>query len=49
MKIMTPRINPDNAARAYVFEAEPFTPILEPVKDMFGIEWEFIPKVGEFQ
>ncbi|MBR0401622.1 MAG: methyltransferase [Lachnospiraceae bacterium] len=46
MKIMTPQICPDNVARAYCFEAQPFTPILGPVKDMFGIEWEYVPQVG---
>ncbi len=47
MKMMTPKVNPDNIARAFVFEAErvPAQPgVLVP--DMFGIEWEYIPAAG---
>ena len=47
MKMMTPKVNPDNIARAFVFEAERVEPqagVLVP--DMFGIEWEYIPAAG---
>ena len=46
MRFMTPSVNPDNIARAFCFEGIPFEPILGPVPDMFGIEWEYVPKVG---
>lgn len=41
----TPRILPDNIARAFVMESQPYN---GPVggKDMFGIEWEYIPVAG---
>ena len=47
MKMMTPKVIPDNIARAFVFEAERVEPqanVLIP--DMFGIEWEYIPTAG---
>ncbi|WP_073077983.1 uroporphyrinogen decarboxylase family protein [Sporobacter termitidis] len=46
-KMMTPAVIPDNAARAFVFEAQKFEPVTDgTVPDMFGIEWEFVPAVG---
>ncbi len=41
-----PRVIPDNVARAFVLEAVPFP--IEKVggKDMFGLDWEYIPTVG---
>lgn len=41
----TPRIIPDNIARAFVMESKPYD---GPVggKDMFGVEWEYIPVAG---
>lgn len=45
-RIFTPRIIPDNVARAFVFEAQPFDPNKGGGKDMFGIEWEYIPLAG---
>ena len=40
-----PRVIPDNVARAFVVEAVPYK---GPVggKDMFGVEWEYMPEVG---
>ena len=46
-RIFTPRILPDNVARAFVLEGQPFDMEKEGGgKDMFGIEWEFIPVAG---
>ena len=43
-KLFTPRLLPDNVARAFVFEEEPFDFLNDGGgKDMFGIEWEFVP------
>lgn len=41
-----PRIVPDNTARAQTFEFHTLAPEEKGGKDMFGIEWEFIPQVG---
>ena len=43
----TPRIIPDNIARAFVMESKPYD---GPVggKDMFGVEWEYIPVAAGF-
>ncbi len=41
--IFTPLCYPDNIARAFVFEARPFNPADGGGKDIFGIEWEYIP------
>lgn len=47
MKMMTPKVIPDNIARAFVFEAERVEPVVgELVPDMFGIEWEYVPSAG---
>ncbi len=45
-RIFTPRILPDNVARALVFEAQPFDPGKGGGPDMFGIEWEYVPQAG---
>ena len=46
-RIFTPRLLPDNVARAFVLEAQPFDNVKEGGgKDMFGIEWEYIEQVG---
>jgi len=46
-KIFAPWLLPDNVARAFVAEEKPFDPIKDGGgKDMFGIEWEYIPQVG---
>ncbi len=46
-RIFTPRILPDNCARAFVLEARPFDMAREGGgKDIFGIDWEFIPVAG---
>lgn len=46
-KMFNPRLIPDNVARSIVGEAEPFK---QPEnifnKDIFGVEWEYVPKVG---
>ncbi|MCL2227664.1 MAG: methyltransferase [Oscillospiraceae bacterium] len=44
-KLFTPRIIPDNVARALIFEAgEPFDAVTQGGGlDMFGIDWEYIP------
>lgn len=44
MQMMTPRIDPDNTARAFSFEAQPFPPdewVGGP--DKFGTEWVYVP------
>ena len=39
-----PTCVPDNIARAQIFEAQPFDPFTEAGgKDMFGVEWVFVP------
>lgn len=44
MMIFCPKVNPDNIARAFVFDGTN-TPQTGG-KDMFGIDWEFVPQVG---
>ena len=44
--MFNPRINPDNIARAFVFEAQMLDPKDFGGKDMFGLDWEFVPAVG---
>ena len=41
-----PRLNPDNIARASVFDGSGMSPNDGGGKDMFGIEWEYIAQVG---
>lgn len=47
-KFFAPRIDPDNIARAFVIDiAEPkLTKEEQGGKDMFGIEWEYVPVAG---
>ena len=46
-KFFCPKVNPDNVARAFVFDASGMRPMSEGGgKDMFGIEWEFVQQVG---
>ena len=42
------KIDPDNIARAFVFEYEPFdnTSDLGLRPDMFGVNWQYVPKAG---
>lgn len=42
--MLTPRVDPDNVARCFVFEANPLTPEeYTGGKDKFGIEWVYVP------
>jgi len=42
-----PKLLPDNIARGFVFEEQPFDALTEAGgKDMFGIEWEYVAQVG---
>lgn len=41
-----PKVIPDHIARGFVFEAEMIPPEQYGGKDMFGIEWEYVPVVG---
>jgi len=44
MQMMTPRIDTDNLARVFSFEAQPMLPEeMTGCKDKFGIEWVFVP------
>ena len=45
-QMFAPSVNPDNVARAFVIEGQWVQPQMGPVPDMFGVEWEFVPKVG---
>lgn len=43
-QIFTPRIMPDNVARAFVFENKPFDPETQGGgRDMFGVKWVYVP------
>ncbi|NLT13660.1 MAG: methyltransferase [Clostridiales bacterium] len=42
----TPKVYPDNVARAFVFDANGMKPEEGGGKDMFGIEWEYVPQAG---
>lgn len=44
--IFTPQVYPDNVARAFVIEANPLAPEKFGGKDMFGIDWVFVPVAG---
>ena len=41
----TPRVYPDNVARAFVMEAKPYTGE-KGGKDIFGLPWSFVPIAG---
>lgn len=44
--MFNPMVHPDNIARSFVVEARPFDPNTGGGKDMFGIEWEYVPSAG---
>jgi hypothetical protein len=46
--MFTPAVNPDNVARAFVFDGTTVRGVsnLTGGKDMFGIEWEYVPQAG---
>jgi len=44
--LFTPMMYPDNVARAFVFESNPLEPEKFGGKDMFGIDWVFVPVAG---
>jgi len=44
--LFCPKINPDNVARAFVFDGSGMPQSEGGGKDMFGIEWEYIAQVG---
>ncbi|MDR3277234.1 MAG: methyltransferase [Oscillospiraceae bacterium] len=44
--IFSPKVNPDNIARAFVFDGSDMPFGTGGGKDMFGIDWEFVPQVG---
>ncbi len=44
--MFSPMVNPDNVARGFVFEGRKLDPSQYGGKDMFGIEWEYVPQVG---
>ena len=46
MSLFSPKVNPDNIARGQIFEAQTMDPKDFGGKDMFGIEWEYVPQVG---
>jgi len=48
IKNFTPAINPDNVARAFVFDGtvDPGVGNRTGGRDLFGIEWEYIPTAG---
>ena len=46
MSLFSPKVNPDNIARGQIFEAQTMDPKDFGGKDMFGIEWEYVPVAG---
>jgi hypothetical protein len=44
--LFTPKVYPDNVARAFAFDANLMKPEQGGGKDMFGIEWEYVPQAG---
>ena len=45
--LFVPRVNPDNVARGFVFDGQPFdAAAYGGGPDMFGIEWEYVEQVG---
>ena len=45
--MLTPRVDPDNVARCFCFEANPLKPEeMVGGPDKFGIEWEYVPMVN---
>jgi hypothetical protein len=47
LSMMTPRIDPDNIARNFVFEAQTLSPDEQTGgKDRHGVEWIYVPQAG---
>ena len=48
MVMFSPKANPDNVARAFVFDGagDPPPPADVDIPDMFGINWVYVPQVG---
>ena len=46
VKMFAPAVNPENISRGMVMEANAIPPQEGYVKDMFGIEWIFVPSAG---
>jgi len=46
LSMFSPMVNPDNIARGFIFEGRQLDPSQYGGKDMFGIEWEYVPQVG---
>jgi hypothetical protein len=44
--LFCPQVYPDNVARAFVVEANPLPPEKFGGKDMFGVEWVYVPVAG---
>ena len=44
--LLTPQFYPDNVARGFIFETLPLDQEKYGGKDMFGIEWVYVPVVG---
>jgi hypothetical protein len=44
--LFCPKVNPDNVARAFVFDGSGFNSADGGGKDMFGIEWEYVAQAG---
>lgn len=45
-RLFSPKIVPDNVARSFVFEANPFDPNKGGGPDMFGMPWEYVAVAG---
>lgn len=46
VKAFTPAVIPDNGARGFVFEAQPYPREKFGGKDMFGVEWTYVDVAG---
>ena len=44
--MFSPKVNPDNVARAFIYDGTKTTADQGGGKDMFGIEWEYVAEVG---
>lgn len=44
--IFSPKVYPDNVARAFAFDGNFMSPADGGGKDMFGLDWEYVPLVG---
>lgn len=43
---IAPRVVPDNIARSFIMEDKPFEPMTGGGRDMFGVEWIYVPVAG---